>query len=396
MSKSTPAPPDWRGVAEETAAGDKALLDEQTRANRPDQYNPFGNTQWTQDDQGNWTQTQNLNEDSQRALDAQLKLQADRAELGSGMSGRLEEDFKDPMDFSNLPAYGDVPQAGQYGDVDTSGAEQRTSADELRQSSEDAIYGRSTSRLDPQWEQRTEQLEAKLVAQGLRPGDPAYDQALENQGRERTDAYQQASYGAIMGGGQEAQRQQGMQLAGREQDISQVLREGAYGRESGAQQFGEETSQSAQQTQRRMDTMKEEMTKRGFSLNEINAIISGQQVAMPNMEGFSGAGVTSGPDYTGAAGSQYGSDMDAYNAKQSWMNSMMSGLGMMGQAGINYSDRRLKRHISRVGEYLGYPLYLFQYIWGEWAVGVMADEVNSDAVIMTPSGYAAVDYGRIQ
>ena len=411
QGKSTPAPPDYRAAAEETAAGNMENLEYQTAANRPDQYTPFGNTQWTQDDAGKWTQTTSLDPNSQRALDAQLKLSGDKSELAGGMYGRLEEDFKDPMDFSNLPEWGDVPQAGnltpeqlQRG-VDFSGAEQRTNADELRQSSEDAIYGRATSRLDPQWQQRSDQKEAQLAAQGLRPGDPAYDQAMENMGRERTDAYQQASYGAIMGGGQEAQRQQGMQLAGREQDMGEIMSGAnfantaagqAFGQEAtaGGQNFGQQTSQSGQQSQQRQAQLVEEMTKRGMNLNEINAIISGQQVGMPSMPGFNTAGYTAGADYTGAAKNTYGAEMDAFNADQAMWNSLMQGAGMAG--GAMMSDRRLKRHINRVGEYMNYPLYLFQYVWGAWAVGVMADEINQDAVTILPNGFAAVDYSRIK
>lgn len=411
MSKSTPAPPDYRAAAEETAAGNKEMLDAQTIANRPDQFTPFGSTTWQQNgDQ--WTQNTALNPESQRALDAQLKLTGDKSELAGGMYGRMEDEFRDPMDFSKLPDWGKVPEAGnltpeqlQRG-VDFSGAEGRTSAEDARQNAEDAIYGRATSRLDPQWEQRSDQLEAKLVAQGLRPDDPAYKQAMENMGRERTDAYQQAQYGSIMGGGQEASRTIGDQRAGREQDMSEMLRSGQFGNQAAGQAFGmeqsaggqnfqQQSSQSQQQSQMRDAQLKEEMTKRGFSLNEINAIISGQQVQMPNAPDFNKAGVTSGADYTGAANSQYGADMDAFNADQAMWNSLMSGAGMAGGA-MMMSDRRLKRFIKRIGTFKRYPLYAFQYIWGEWAVGVMADEINEDAVIMLPHGYAAVDYARIR
>ena len=137
------------------------------------------------------------------------------------------------------------------------------------------------------------------------------------------------------------------------------------------------------------------MQKRGMSLNEINAIMSGQQVGMPDMPGFNTAGNTGGADYTGAAGSQYGASMDAFNADQAMMNSLMSGAGMAGGA-MMMSDRRLKRHIKRIGTYLGYPWYVWQYVWGEWQCGVMADEINEEAVVMTPSGFAAVDYSRIK
>ena len=349
MSKSTPAPPDYAAAAKATAAGNKEMLDLQTQANRPDQFTPFGSTQWEQDASGNWTQTSVLNPESQRALDAQLGLTADKSELAQSLTGRMEDEFGQPLDYSGLPEW-----AGEL----SSGAE-------ARQSAEDAIYGRATSRLDPQWEQRTAQTEAQLAARGLRPGDKAYDQAMENLGRERTDAYQQAQFGSIMGGGQEASREQGMDLT--------------------AGQF-QNTGRQAQ--------LVEMMQQRGMSLNEINAIMSGQQVGMPSMPTFNQAGRVAGADLSGAASQQYGASMDAFNADQAMMNSLMQGAGMAG--GVMMSDRRLKRYIKRLGTFKQYPWYLFQYIWGEWAVGVMADEINEDAVIMLPNGYAAVDYMRIR
>lgn len=350
FGKSTPAPPDYRAAAEETAAGNLANLEAQTLANRPDQFTPFGNTQWQQDAQGNWTQTSTLNPESQRALDAQMGLMADKSELAASLTGRMEDEFGAPLDYSGLPEW-----AGQL-----------SSGEDARQAAEDAIYGRSASRLDPQWEQRTSQKEAQLAARGLRPGDKAYDQAMENLGRERTDAYQQAQFGSIMGGGQEATREQAMDLT--------------------AGQF-QNTGRQAQ--------LVEMMQQRGMSLNEINAIISGQQVGMPSMPGFNQAGFVGGADMTGAARDIYSADMDQFAADQAMMNSLMQGAGMAGGA-MMMSDRRLKRYIKRLGTFKQYPWYLFQYIWGEWAVGVMADEVNDDAVIILPNGYAAVDYTRIR
>ncbi len=253
ISKSTPAPPDYRAAAEETAAGNKANLEYQTQANRPDQFTPFGSSQWQQDENGKWTQNTQLNDQSQSELDAQLDVTRRKPELGSNLYCRVEEAFANRLDYGNLPDWAGPLQGGA----------------DARQSAEDAIYGRATSRLDPQWEQRSDQLESKLVAQGLRPGDPAYDQAIENQGRQRNDAYQQAQYGSIMGGGQEASRQQGMDLQ--------------------AGNF---------QNQGRQAQLAEAMQQRGFNLNEINALLTGQQVGMPSMPGFNQAGVTKGADYT--------------------------------------------------------------------------------------------------
>lgn len=73
----------------------------------------------------------------------------------------------------------------------------------------------------------------------------------------------------------------------------------------------------------------------------------------------------------------------------------MSELGPLALA--EFSDRRLKRNIKRIGTTpKGIPLYEFEYLWSSnKRVGVMADEAPVEAVIMHPSGFAMVDYSKI-
>jgi hypothetical protein len=65
-----------------------------------------------------------------------------------------------------------------------------------------------------------------------------------------------------------------------------------------------------------------------------------------------------------------------------------------------FSDRRLKTNIKRVGTHrLGIGIYEFDYVWGEHATGVMADEVRTvmpEAVTRHSSGYDMVDYSKLQ
>lgn len=116
----------------------------------------------------------------------------------------------------------------------------------------------------------------------------------------------------------------------------------------------------------------------------------------------------------GAEQAGYNANLGAYNAQQAAGGNMMGGLfgiggailgapaGSLG-AGIGaamMSDRRLKRHIKRIGTAdNGLNVYSYQYAWGgPTQIGYMADEVervSPDAVITTSSGYKAVDYGRV-
>jgi hypothetical protein len=278
--KSTPAPPDYEAAAEKTAAGNLENLHEQTRANRPDMYTPFGASEWVQDGQGNWVNRVSLDPMSQESLDTQQALGLGRTYLAGDMLGNVGETMGTPMDWS---------QFGDYTRDLSTGAE-------ARQGAEDALYGRATSRLDPRWEEKNMQAEAKLRSQGLRPGDEAYDRFMAEQGRQETDAYNQAMYSSILAGGQEASREQGMDLTA-----------GTFG------------------NQVRDAEVADQIRERGFSLNELNALLSGQQVGLPGFQNFSQAGVTQGADYLSAANMGYQADLDAYSAKNAAINGMMQG-----------------------------------------------------------------------
>ncbi|MEJ1935198.1 tail fiber domain-containing protein, partial [Nostoc sp. NIES-2111] len=64
------------------------------------------------------------------------------------------------------------------------------------------------------------------------------------------------------------------------------------------------------------------------------------------------------------------------------------------------SDRRLKRHIAKLGQSPdGHTIYSFQYVWGgPFYVGVMAQEIAPvvpEAILYDAEGFLMVDYDRI-
>lgn len=86
---------------------------------------------------------------------------------------------------------------------------------QARQHAEDAIYQREASRLDPVWNNREQANRTQLEQQGIDPNSAAGKTSMDTLGRSRNDAYSSALQQAIMGGGQEATRQQGMDLQSR-------------------------------------------------------------------------------------------------------------------------------------------------------------------------------------
>ncbi len=362
MGKSAPAPPDYEAAARQTAAGNLEMLELQTRANRPDQYTPWGSLTWEElegtagtwnpatgrmegGSEGGWVQNIQLDPAQQAALDQQLAITQQRSELAGGLMGRVQDEFGDVMDWSQFNELGQGVEGGDY----------------YNQEAEDALYGRSTSRLDPRFAQKREATESQLRNQGLRPGDEAYDTAMLNLGNEETDAYQQAQYGATLGAGAEGARMQGMDIGA-----------GGYN------------------TQLRQQQIAEAMQQRGFSLNEINAILSGQQVAMPGMPGFNTAGVVEGADITGAARDTYSAEMDAFSAQQAMTQSVLNA----GASAMSMSDARLKKNIEYVGDAHGRRWYLWDWIMGGSDFGVLAQE-NLDMVAGTINGFMVVYYRRV-
>ena len=358
---ATPAPPDYQAAAVAQGESGIANIEAQTAANRPNQYTPFGSSEWSQDAQGNWSQDITLEPTSQQTLENQQGVDLSKSELGLHMTDRLMNEQGQPMDWGQFAAPGGSVAPGQYDDPRKYYNKAGT-----------AIYDKATSRLDPMWEQRTQAADIKLRNQGIRPGDEAYDTAMRNLEMDKTDAYGQASYDATMGAGAEAGRMHGMDLAG------------------GAQTFGEAMGSSKYDTQLRQQSIVEEMTRRGFSLNEINAAMSGGQVAMPSMPGFSQAGSAAPTNYLGAADMGWGASMDQYGMDSAASNALYGNLGSMVGGAMSFSDRRLKTDIVSIGD--GWYSYkLFGHIP---TIGVMADE-QPQAVVAHWSGFDMVNYGNL-
>lgn len=351
---SAPDPPDYAAAAEKTAEASLEATKYQTMANRPNTTTPWGVDTWTTDPTtGASTRNITLDKDQQAALDSQQRMDRMRSSTAEGMMGRVKRELGKPVNFKGFEDYGSL------GDPNV-----------RRQKQEDAAYGRATSRLDPYWKDQTEATDIQLRNQGLNPGDEAYDKAMANVTRARTDAYSAAQNDAVTQGRAES-------------DLS-------YGQDLGTANYSNNL---------RTQQITEELQKRGWSLNEINALVSGQQIGMPQApanQPNSTAARAQSADYSSAAQQQYQSSLDRFNAEQAGMQGMFSGAGSIAQAYM-MSDMRLKSNIVHVGTFKHYNVYEYD-IGGSRTQGVMAQEVqltNPDAVAVHESGYLMVNYGAL-
>jgi hypothetical protein len=196
------------------------------------------------------------------------------------------------------------------------------------------------------------------------------------------------------------------QLGAQNQAYNQSLQSGNYDLQRQQQAFSQEQSagnqgfnqqlQSAQfQNQTRQNQLTEAMQQRGFSLNEINALMSGQQVSAPQFQGYNQSGVAQSPDYLGAANSQYQGAINSQNAQNAQTQQYIQAAAAVAAM---FSDARVKRVVRRVGTHRrGFGIYKFRYI-GERGtrVGFIAQEVRRVApeLVSSVRGVLKVDYAR--
>ena len=164
-SPSQPAAPDYRGAAQETAAGNLEAARYATAANRIDQYTPYGQQVYSQTGPDQWRSDITLDPRAQRTLDSQMGLSNQMADLTGRSMGAVSR--QGPMDLSSV------------------------------QQVADRSYADQTARLDPQWDQRKEQFDQQMANQGITAGGEAYDNASRDFGQQRNDAYTQARQAAL-------------------------------------------------------------------------------------------------------------------------------------------------------------------------------------------------------
>ena len=117
-----------------------------------------------------------------------------------------------------------------------------------------------------------------------------------------------------------------------QQTFQNLLQQAQFGNQQAAQQLNMMLQAGSFNNQNRQQAIAEEQMRRGQTLNELNALLTGQQVNMPTMPSFVSAGRAETPNLMGAAQNQYQSNLDAFNAQQAGTAGMMSGLFSLGSA----------------------------------------------------------------
>jgi hypothetical protein len=378
-----PDAPDYMGLAQQEAKNQQALLEQQTRANRVNQYGPLGSVTYSQAgdsqsfDQAGYDR-------AMQAYSAQSRQTPRRVDFGidnglgniftapgansiggwaGGMAAPNRDDFMRGGSGDGLWSQTTTLTPEMQKVLDQNISAKQQGYDQLQtalgninnnnlprapinpgETAQDAIM----RRINPQLTNQDDALRNRLVNQGLRPGSEGWNREYNLFDQQRNDAYSQAALAGI--------------------NLDNEARERA-------------------------------LAEQGIPLNLINAYQSGGQAQMPQFQNYSQQGVGQSADLMGAAQNSYGAGLNKYNAGQAQDASTMNGLYSLGGAALMaFSDRRLKTDIERIGTYeSGLPKYKFKYIWGEESTGAMADEVEKmlPEAVGECAGYKTVNYAML-
>jgi len=216
----------------------------------------------------------------------------------------------------------------------------------------------------PDMQRQQADLDAKLAGQGIAYGSRAWETAQrrmgDQQARDKFQALNTAmSQGNQMYANQLAANQQGFNQADRtfgnnlglnSQGFNQAtnlfslgnaatqnqnalnMANNTFNNQTMQNQFAQQQQQANYQNTLRQQQIAEAQMRQLQPLNNINALLTGQQVGMPSMPTFNTAGAAQPVNYLGAAQSQYGAELSNYNAQQAAGGALTSGLFGLGGA----------------------------------------------------------------
>lgn len=214
-----------------------------------------------------------LTPEQQQLLTLQNQQDLSLGNTATGLLGNINSTYSTPMDYSGLPKL--------YGENDLLGARQQT---------QDALYGKQTSYLDPQFDARAKALETQLANQGIGLGSEAWKNAMDDFSRDRAFNYDQARTSSIAGG------------------------------------LSEMTGLSGIASKNRAQALSEALTRRNQPLNEFNALRDTTKINMPSFDAASG-GASANTNPANISAGIY----DTYNANAA--NAAANSRALMGLIG---------------------------------------------------------------
>lgn len=366
-AKSAKAP-DYMALAQQQGAINQQTAQQLTQANRPNQYDAFGNSitwnqvaspqqaeaqknleYWTNfvnggpitdgrqrrpEDvawarshqladaqsavqsagQGTWEQHQNLNPETKAAWENYMK----NANQAASSYGDILNKYLG--NYSQGPGLGQFSSGAQNFQSDAQDLKDYNDPEFNGDSVAAALYGSVMDRGRKEQQRQSDSLTNQLRNTGLVPGSEAYDRAMRNLLTSQNDANLLASQNATLAGANEGRSKYASYLSGRGQQFGQDL-------SANAQQFGNDANTYAQNA----NTYQ---VNRNQPLQELAGMagIAGGSPYSPTYQGFSGATGYNPTDLLGAAQAQYGAKQAGANASNSKKGGLLGAGASLGGA----------------------------------------------------------------
>lgn len=271
---AAPAAPDPAATAAAQATANKETAVAQANINMVNQYTPQGTLEYKQrgtaeDGTPQYSATQTYSPEQQKLYDLTNQAAQQYGETANTQLAAVKGKLAQPLDFSSLGAAPVINEA-------------------TRQSVADSMY----QRLNPQLERDRSALETSLANQGITAGSSAYNTAMDELNRSKTDARLAIDSQA----GNEASRLYGLESSARNAAINEM------------------------------------MQQRSTPLNELSAMLSGSQVQGPQFVTPPQAQIAS-PDIMGMTSNNYAIGSQNANAAAAMSNQSRSA-GQSGMYGL--------------------------------------------------------------
>jgi hypothetical protein len=289
------------------------------------------------------------------------------------------------LDYSQLP--GGVYDVGN--------------TDAIRNSVENAAWNKYITRAQPLMDYQTNQLNTRLANMGGVTTSPAAMRAQASLRASQGDQVNQAIQDMILQGGNAAQQEQNMRLAGanlwnttRGQDASLLQQQVGFNNNVNQQDIQNAFANANLTNASRAQGINEMAQLRQMPLNELLAMLNGTSVQSPNFQPVTPTNIQPAPVFQAAQAQNQAAQQNYQNQLGSW-NNILGDASKIGAAAIQFSDRRLKSNIRFVGQTAGGTNVYDYTLFGRRERGVMADEVPY-AAVLDPSGYYKVDYSKVK
>jgi len=357
---SMPSIPNYTNAATQQQNNQYNLNQQTTQANRINQYTPFGYSVYQQDpsNPNQWSQSIGLSPSQQSIQSGQDRLSMGLLGMANNMVGRVGGGSYGGSYGPSVTAQPFMPQTGgaqapqsnyrnQYSvniakpalQTDLNSAYQGTAGWDK---ASDAIM----SRVNPQFDLQSRQLDQQLANQGITLGSEAWKNARDDLSRARNDATQQAILSGLSA--QNTLFGQDVTAANFHNNALQsmfgndtTLEQLAQGREGLANQRAAAAASAAAANMAGMNQSRAlDLQAQNDMIRNLLAIKNGTQATMPNFPSVPQQQNTNSADLLGALGAAYNANMGQYNANTASRNNMINNLFGLGGA-VLQSDKAM-------------------------------------------------------